>query len=422
MPTKRRVFKRLCGIAAPAIAVAWVAAQIAAIYYACGLTPDSDSAYYLGLAQECVAARQAYPLPHHLASHPYIANPGYINLTAGVMAVCGNAHSGLWLNLIMNCSLLFVLYVLCKRLCGTQTARIFAVIFCLIPSNTFIVQGYMSELPCELAAYAALLCATGRSRRALAAAGALIVAANYIRPVAAIFALPIILCLSIKRAPWRSWGAFAGAAAAAAVILGAANFAISGRMFLFSSTAGVNAIMGANDTADGAYRSDVFTPGREGHIPDSLGYDVFRKDSLWKNRAMEWALGHPSDFIALIPRKVYVQMFSDSYHTGFFRETSAGAITADGRMSAPHKRLVVLESLPYYAVLLGAAFGMAFLLGTRRRRHLAMLLLVPIAGNLTMAVATVGGPRYHYPVIPVFCLLAAIALNQWLNVRPAPRP
>jgi len=364
---------------------------------------------------QCVADGAAYPLPSHIINENYIANPGYINILAACIAIFGRAEAGIWLNVAMNCALLAVLRALAQRLCGRMTANLFVVLFCCIPSNTYIVGSYMSDLPCSLAAYAGLLLATRRNVSALAAAGVLLVTANYIRPVAMIFVTTAAVCLVLRGATRREWAALVLALAVTGGVIATANNQLTGRTFMFSTTGGCNAIMGANGTADGTYNDAVLREGREGDIPDSLGLDVFQKDSLLQTRAMEWAISHPAQFAMLAPRKLYMQFFADSYHSSLSTESGKDCIQPDGHMTPKYKRRVIAESLPYYMVLTLAACGIIMLLRRRKSRRLVILLAIPVAANIILAIATVGAPRYHYPIIPVFVLLAAIAARRSLK-------
>lgn len=188
------------------------------------------------------------------------------------------------------------------------------------------------------------------------------------------------------------------------------NGAISGTRFCFANTGGVNAMQGANDTADGGYNDLILMEGREGYISDSTGFNAFQRDSVWKERALDWALANPGRFARLAPRKLYMQLFCDSYHLNLFRETAEIMIGPDGTLSAQAKRQIVLESIPYYLLILLAGAGAVIALRSRRRRKLALVLLTPIVLNLLLAIATVGSPRYHYPAMPAFIFLASLAI------------
>lgn len=388
----------------------WIAAQVFLILQAAGMQPISDSAYYLRLALTCLNAGGAYPLPVQIEIEPFIVNPGYINVLAGAIGLGGFNAAGLWLNLLFNCALLWILYRLVDRMAGRRTALVFVILFCLLPSNSYIVMGYMSDLPCLAVACGALLLATYPGGRPMALAGLLLVVANYIRPVAMIFALTLAVCMLLSHAKPERWIALILMMVTATAALWLVNGAISGTRFCFANTGGVNALQGANDTADGGYNGLILMEGHEGYISDSTGYNAFQRDSVWKERALDWALANPGKFARLAPRKLYIQLFCDSYHLNLFRETAEIMTGPDGTLSARAKKQIVLESIPYYLLLLLAAVGTAVTLRTRRHRKLALVLLTPIVLNLLLAVATVGGPRYHYPAMPAFIFLASLAI------------
>ena len=56
--------------------------------------------------------------------------------------------------------------------------------------------------------------------------------------------------------------------------------------------------MGANPDADGSYNDAVFTPAI-GYIGQD-GCSVFRKDSIWKSRAVEWIKENPLNTPAVL--------------------------------------------------------------------------------------------------------------------------
>ncbi len=403
------------------ITTMWLIAQITAVVGYSHYTPTSDSGYYLSLAYDCINAGSAYPLPHHIATDSYIANPGYINMLALCIALFGSSVAGLWMNVVLNCTLLWILFRVVRHTCGNTSSRIFVILFCLLPSNTLIVTSFMSDLPCTVAGTGALLALTFRGRKMIILSAFLIVLSNYIRPVGITFAVTAIVCILVHAHAARRLLWLFGSIALFLGMLAFANRLASGHTFLFSTTGGVNALLGANDTADGGYNPLVLAEGREGDIPDRLGYNVFQKDSLWKARALDWTIAHPYRFTALIPAKLYRQYFCDSYHTSLHEECAVGTLTPEGRMTPSFKRLVLLESIPYYFILLLAAAGL-YILCKRgaRARNFAAVILTPVFINIILTIATVGATRYHYPAMPSFILLATLAIV--IRLHPTRRP
>lgn len=385
----------------------WTIIQIILVIQAGALTPFSDSAYYLHLAEECSVAKAPYPLASHICGEPYIANPGYINLLAAIITIFKSSTAALWANIIMNCLLLAVLRRIARTISGSASVTdIFTIIYCAIPSTSFVVTGFMSDLPCCLLAFSAVALATRKSPLALFAAGTLLMLANYVRPVAALFIASIILYLILNKTRTTGYLAFISSLVATYLIISTFNYQTTGYWWAFSTTAGVNAIMGANDNSDGTYNPTVFLPGNIGDIPDTPPTNVFQKDSIWTRHTADWIKAHPVEFIKLSPLKIYVQFFVDSFHTHFFQEQSYNTIGPDGRMLSAFRRKVFLESVPYYLTLICAGLGFVSMLRTRKRR-LALLLILPVMANILLCVATVGAPRYHYPVIPIFVFFAA---------------
>lgn len=121
--------------------------------------------------------------------------------------------------------------------------------------------------------------------------------------------------------------------------------------------------------------------------------------------AVSWIAGHPADYIALMPEKVFRLWCSDDYS-----DMSLDPKYIPGDKSGRTAMIVriVSRSAVYYAVLVLSLFGM-FAFG----RHLwgvSGLPLIPLVGACCIHALMYGAVRYHYPYVPILIFYASVGL------------
>ncbi len=379
------------GVAA-VIVLLWLVSQLVAVVLCWDLPAYSDSAAYRQLALESEPAGW-YPLTRHLHSENYIFNPGYVNFLILYLKVFGTFCGIGIVNICLNCILLWAIYDITARLAIRKASYLAVIFFCILPSNILVSAVTMSDLFFATLIYAAISLFR-RNPWAILVAGLLAGMANYVRPIALLFVVSMLLYAIVKRYRVVNLLLFFGGMLAVTALVGLTNSRMTGETFVSGSTAGVNLIMGANPDADGSYNDEVFTPGHIGYIGQD-GCSVFQKDSIWKSRAVEWIKENPAEYAGRAPVKLARLWLGDSYHD---------LVLSPQRWPS---WLKALTSLPYYFVCIMAFVG----LWRRRREILGVwgIYLLPVLGVSAMHMLLYGGMRYHYPFIPVIILFATQA-------------
>lgn len=380
----------------------------------------SDARSYLSLAQYCAKNGTWYPDASDTFA-PYIFGNGYVNLLALCLRIW---DSGVWiyaLNIAFTQAIVLCSACIAYHLTGrVKCACLCAMLLCLMGGLWGEAVNARTELCFIALAMLSLLLLTGKSLPALFAAGALLAAANWVRPMLVVYLPASLLYLAVRRAGIRRAAAYLCGALLVIVLIGSSVRRRTGDFVFQAQTMGVNMLMGANDEADGSYISAFAEEGHAAYIPEGSGVTYAQKDALYKQKAVSWILEHPARFLSLIPAKLFYLLSTDTYGgTAFFnneRETDnltyllglRDILLGRGDRSLEAGDLVaMLSQAAYFAVLLG--YVLSVVLSLRRGIALDALHLHCIfflACGVT--VLTVGGARYHMPYLPIFCIFTAM--------------
>jgi hypothetical protein len=189
------------------------------------------------------------------------------------------------------------------------------------------------------------------------------------------------------------------------------NFTVFGEIVPVSTNGGMTLLTGNNPSARGGYTDDdplVTTLSRS--VATQL-----EDDREAAARARQWIRENPSDFLALLPLKLFRLWAPDGEAEWAFQ---------DGYRSYEQYRIGfravrVLNQLYYVAMMLAFAWG-GFLLVTRRATVSASAIdwwALPYAVALfpsVIALVFSGQPRFHYPVMPFVTIVCG-----WLLTRNA---
>lgn len=395
------------------IVLLWIIAQGVLVILTQNLPQFSDPEHYLRLALECADSGGWYPTPDqtwHSSDCNYIVYAGYINYEAAVIKLTGDFRVLFWLNIFLNCVLLASVWSIILYLAGRTVAAVGTIIYCLAPWTVYWAATTMSDLPCMALIYLSVALLGRRKAGWLAAAGVIIALAQYVRSIAILFAVASLIFMLIKRYNIKGIIAYcaSGALTLAAVLI--LNYNLSGGgKFVSATTFGINFVQGANDMATGGYCGEMFETPRWDTF-DQTDMDVFARDSVYKDEAVEWIKSNPGQWLALAPRKVRTQLSVE--HALNLRR--ADEIVP--RNSEIGKFATVF--LPRYSQIYHLSLYLLAIAGIwiRRRRLWGVegVLLLPYLGSIFLAVVTVGGPRYQSPFAPVLTYFAAFAvLKLW---------
>lgn len=164
------------------------------------------------------------------------------------------------------------------------------------------------------------------------------------------------------------------------------NMAVHRAFVLITTNTGSNLYGGNNPDADGGFTSDV------PYILPRM--TEVESDHELIQRAVQWIIHHPGDFISLLPQKF----------AKFFSPLAMGT-SEDIHLSG---NLVFWVNVLYTLYLL-LALGGAILLGIYQSKAL-LWLIAPIAYFTCIALIFFGGTRFSLPIAPSLCIIVAYGL------------
>jgi 4-amino-4-deoxy-L-arabinose transferase-like glycosyltransferase len=388
---------------------AWIIAQIAILCFYRQTPQFSDAALYDEYARQCYGNKTFYPDSTQVYTN-YIFNPGYVNYLLLHLRIFGSLSFVNVFNILLNVLIVWEIFLLAKHFFDKKIALISVILYCLLPSNSLLVQAHLTEIP-FLATVLGAVCLVRRDKYCpLILAGILMAVANWIRPVAALFLLPALLYMFLHKFHIKNYLSLLLPLFAAVLSIGICAKSYSGYFTYQASTGGFNLIQGASDHADGGYGKECYDEGNTGFIEDITRLTFKERDSIWKARSIEWIKKNPVRYLSLAPVKFARMWWGDDYLDGFLNGNQS-FLSANPTFAQKMQRVLsgFLFSLTYYAILF---CFVAALLGFRKKLNWEhAILLVPLLLGTLMQMLIYGTQRYHHPYIPVILFFAA----WWIN-------
>jgi 4-amino-4-deoxy-L-arabinose transferase-like glycosyltransferase len=349
--------------------------------------------------------------------------PGYPLFLAGLYWLFGQSVNAAQVaNAMLGAATVVLVYALALRLFDRTAARLAALLFAVFPSQILFASLVYSETLFAFLFVLGLFLITNISRLPpLVALGLVAGAAALTRETGLGLLIIAALYWYLATRDWRrvlQHAAIALAACAAIVLPWTLRNAIQlDAPILISSSAGSNFWHGHHDGADGGFdyaRAPAFVaehgprtrPGGEVDISNA-GFRLGAK----------FALTHPLAEVKLAARKVQIMYQGDDQALDLNDYVEQKPFMS----SRVRNALQVIANGYYYSIVALAALGMVVLV---KQRHHAALLAGLTIGVITLGtVAFFAQQRYHYPLIPMFCVLAGAGLTwlwQTLRLRPVP--
>ncbi len=380
----------------------------------------NDPVRYDALAQG-IAAGDGY---RSILGYPTAYYPiGYPAVLAAVYAVLG--HSILWakmLNALLGAATVVITYELARRLLGHPVARIAGLLLALFPNQVFYAGTILSEVLFTFLLMSGLLILMaepwpreGIGLPRLTFAGLFLAAATMVRPI--LLPLPIILLVFwLFVHPHRvrilaQVGVVVLLMALFVVPWSIRNAVRMDAFILISTNAGDDFCIGNHEGATGGF---VMTgPCFEGYedVDQSEAEVVGYREGI--KRGLRFIVNHPLEELRLLPNKARYLLERDddglrateSYDNDPFIEKGL------------RRYLAAVANGYYFLVIAGAALGLFSWFRHRDARK--TLCLVMLAYLLAVPLVFFGDPRFHFPVIPLLCMLAAAGMMAtWRRLRP----
>lgn len=390
-------------------------------------TPQrSDMGIYIAYAQQCVEQDSFYPAMIHLHSR-FLFAPGWVNFLVLCIKVFSTWKAAIIANLLMCQLITWCVYLLGKKFFGQRTAFIAVIMWSLLYSNWFVVVPVGTEVPFLCLSLVAFVLCVLRPENVWSymLAGALLVTANYVRPLSVLFLVTIVAYMLLHRSRPVNYLALLVPMAIGVWFYGSVSARTVGIFAPQSTTSGVNLVMTANDKAYGGVATHLLSDTTTiCYVEKEEQYTFTQLDSIHKARAVAWIKEHPGKYAALYVKKLAGMFVEDSWADrpvlggdGFIGQAATGSANRAALM----KRVVhmALGSIVYYVVLVLALIGIV-----KKRRLilrdystlgiLILLLFMGIASTCLFSVT----PRYHYPFFFIIVLFAAWQISSTGKEQP----
>ena len=184
------------------------------------------------------------------------------------------------------------------------------------------------------------------------------------------------------------------------------NYAESSAFVPIASNSGVDFYIGHSEGADGRGRIVNELVFRYPELPPAEAEAQVSRDGF--REGLEFALKHPAREIELAARKVFFLYYSDHAALAWTDAHGERPFLAERTRDA----LAGISNVYYFSVMALAAAGITLWLLRRSWRADAVgVLLVSVVVYFTLVhVAFFADPRFHAPLMPIFCVWAATAI------------
>ena len=383
------------------------------------IEPFSDYETYWQTAV-ALAEGTAIPTPWYIAMYPHILGTATF-LSVFVRLFGASVLAVTVVNVVLTTLSCLLVYGITRTLCERTAALWAALLWAVCPCKLMINSLVFSEplYTCLILLFLYLLVrldaaparAPGGFVSALgwgAGLGVLLAAVNIVRPIAAILVIAMVIWLFLLRGRGTAWGRWLALLAALLAV-----YVLVGRLW----DRHVEAVLGMAPAAVPVYNIYVgfneATRGQWSAEDMDLLFSYFNAGATTSEaqRAMlphlQQRLAAGIDYPALFADKLIAFLGNDELGGYTYRFT---------RPESFYKPLMVLGNVFYYGVVY---LGLAGLARSFRARRLTAGQLLPLyALGLTLAHMLVEvSNRYHYSLIPLFIIFAAVALAPADNSR-----
>jgi 4-amino-4-deoxy-L-arabinose transferase-like glycosyltransferase len=335
--------------------------------------------------------------------------PGYPFFLAGIYSLFGPTVAGARLaNVVLGAATAALVYVLALRLFDKRTAILAGLLAAVFPGQIFFVSLVWSEVVFTFAFVLALLLVVmvvqvpGRQRQWwLVAAGLLFGVAALTRGQGLLLPIVAFVTWGVFGRDWARALAWTGVTLACivAVILPwtIRNYLVLGGPIFITTSFGGNFYVGhtENGWADLGVLIEKQGPLTRPRGEVDIGNAALRE-------GLQFLVTHPREEIRLTLEKVR-DLYRDDYSGVYLLEGSQGHGIENPRLKSLLKDL----ANSFYFLVIGAS---AVPLMRWRRDKAALFFPLLVIGLWTLgSVVFFTVPRFHFPVMPVFCLLAGRA-------------
>ena len=339
--------------------------------------------------------------------------PGYTFLLTALFKVFGAHVSIAWgVNIVLGALTCVALYYLGRLLADWRTGVAAGLVLALFPGHIFFASLVLSEVTFTFLVTVALLLAALAIRRGarpsvwlLLLLGLTIGASALVRGQG-LFLIPLAALFWWLQSGWRrALRGTALTAVAAFVVIApwtVRNYFAMDGFVLISTNIGGNLYVGNYEGATGHMAPGAGDWARERYSYLPLNEQEVAMNNRLLREGLKFMFTHPQREMELTGSKIR-GLYEDD------EEALRGIPNRQAGETIPHAdRIADVANVYYFAVL--ALSGIGVLLWLRRRWQSLVLPLLAVAVFTLGQLPFFNDPRFHYPMLPAFALLAAAGL------------
>lgn len=426
---RRRVVLAAILVVAFALRLAWALFVVSATRWSFAW----DASFYDGLARDLADGRGF--LWNRQAPTAYML-PGYPFLLAGAYWLFGkHLLVAKLVNVVLATWTCFFTYRIGSHAYGPRVGLLAAAIFACFPGDIYFASTTLSDVPFVCVLTGSLWAGLVWSDRAPPRAagrwlllGALLGIAALIRGVAALFAGVFCAAWWLGGCPGRvvvrRTGWLLGGTALAIAPWAIRNLIVLGSPILLS-TGAADVLFNSHSEHAGGGREPGMHHIRARTFPELMHLPRPEQEVALSRAqlryAVDYAFRHPLRELRLAPARLAHLYQHDHAAFRFLAGPEPGVRGRPGNaiLAEPWKSaLAAVANVYFFAVAAIALVG--FVLSWSRVWRRAWLVPLAVAYfQLVHAFLFLGEPRYHAPLVPLFCVLAALALDRAVRGRPA---
>ena len=388
------------------VVLLWLFIQVVMIFVYWETPQYSDAHIYQLMAIDCYEHNEWYPMRSQLYDN-FLFNPGYVNFLILELKLFGSFSYHSIIGLLLNILLLLIIRKIVGTLLIEKAKEWVTILYCIMYSNMIIIIPTMSDLLYSVLLFGGL-CFLRKNYLFIVFSAFTMTCAEYVRPLLPIFILSILLFLIIK----YSWKYLCCYIISLVLFTSIINWGISHITAAHNakgSTLGYNLIMGANDDMNGTVNFKVFEKGNLGFIENIREVDVYNKDLIWRERAINWILDNPVKYLSYIPIKLGRLWWGDHYMDLPLKNLESSDLNKlSNKVIFLRAVKIIVLSLGYYVVIGFALYG----IWRKRKQILGYwgIFILPLILASGMHCVLYGGMRYHYPYVPILLLYACVGI------------
>lgn len=401
-------------MAAGITACVWIIIQVVLIITAWDHFLAPDEKEYMRRALFAYNNNVIYPSVHNL-NDMFTHAPGLVNLYMLIYAVFKSFKIMMLINLLMNIAILYEVYYIAKTFFSKNVGYVAVIIYCTIVSTWFVPLHYLSDHPSYFL-FISGFCLTLQKKWYFIVLGAICYALSYtIRPTVLAYLMTSIIFMIANK---RSWKYYVCLLVPYFGILYGIGKYFENEIGIYTNTShitGFGMAHSANDeTWAGPDMSFYQHPDNSAYIENSDKLNFAEKDSIWKERAIQWVIDNPERYAMLAPKRFFRSYALDDWSTNdiFTKDAYGQAIKSDN----PQRALTFLRvkqfmiSVPYYIMLLLFAYSLCV---NRKeiftRKGIILFITLFYTGTTFLLLAE---HRSHYAFIFPMIIWAAYGVEQ----------